>query len=347
MKCTIDEFKKLVDGRAKRDYTIECLLKQNPGDYILIDGPSGAGKSILAFQMGLAVATGTDWMGFHTTPTKSLYLGFEGTYEERYKASLCFPHTTTNFKLETVSDTGLSFDSYKDLPLLFGDAKFIIVDCLRYVCADYCQPKVATYFIREFRSALRAIGATGALMHHLRKPSEFSDNEGNDSKGATDFRDCAVTHIGLSGKPANELSFHKIRDGKMRPPLSIKLNESKFIFECDNYGKKIPTGHKVRKTEICDFASEFEEKVRVQPPSAGVGASCASYVLRVDGSGSNGTDGRIASTKSGSCVPKPKTKQSAGAKSKNGNRMVDGVADRASIDPEDHSYLVKKCRVVQ
>jgi RecA-family ATPase len=67
----------LLDGDAPvlPDSLIDGVLRQ--GGKMSLTGPSKAGKSFLLIQLGVALATGSEWLGFKCAKKKVLYINFE------------------------------------------------------------------------------------------------------------------------------------------------------------------------------------------------------------------------------------------------------------------------------
>ena len=70
LKC-INEMRK---NSTKKDFIVDNLMKSN-GLYCLVARPK-VGKSLLALQLANAIATGTNFLGFRTSPSPVLYIRY-------------------------------------------------------------------------------------------------------------------------------------------------------------------------------------------------------------------------------------------------------------------------------
>ena len=74
---TISEMRK---ENIKKDFIVENFMKSN-GLYCLVARPK-VGKSLLALQLANAIATGTNFLGFRTSPSPVLYISTEMNFSQ-------------------------------------------------------------------------------------------------------------------------------------------------------------------------------------------------------------------------------------------------------------------------
>ena len=74
---TISEMRK---NSTKKDFIVDNLMKSN-GLYCLVARPK-VGKSLLALQLANSIATGTNFLGFRTSPSPVLYISTEMNFSQ-------------------------------------------------------------------------------------------------------------------------------------------------------------------------------------------------------------------------------------------------------------------------
>ena len=74
---TISEMRK---EDIKKDFIVENFMKSN-GLYCLVARPK-VGKSLLALQLANSIATGTNFLGFRTSPSPVLYISTEMNFSQ-------------------------------------------------------------------------------------------------------------------------------------------------------------------------------------------------------------------------------------------------------------------------
>jgi RecA-family ATPase len=67
----------------ERKWIVDGLIPAR--NVTLLSGDGGVGKSLLALQLGAAMATGTDWIGFKPEPGRVLYLSAEDDEDELHR----------------------------------------------------------------------------------------------------------------------------------------------------------------------------------------------------------------------------------------------------------------------
>ena len=171
----------------KKDFIVENFMKSN-GLYCLVARPK-VGKSLLALQLANSIATGTNFLGFRTSPSPVLYISTEMNFSQILdridKMKLEF--TDDNFKLkeQEVNERKLNL---MDLQLDFQDfsnkfnGRFVIIDMFSgidlnngYDLNNYQD--MGQYVIPKFREICKRYNFTILLIHHL--------NKNNKSLGST------------------------------------------------------------------------------------------------------------------------------------------------------------------
>lgn len=67
----------------EREWIVDGLIPA--GNVTLLSGDGGVGKSLLALQLGVAMVTGTDWIGFNPEQGRVLYLSAEDDEDELHR----------------------------------------------------------------------------------------------------------------------------------------------------------------------------------------------------------------------------------------------------------------------
>ena len=181
---TISEMRK---NNTKKDFIVENFMKPN-GIYFLVARPK-VGKSLLALQLANAIATGTSFLGFRTSPSPVLYISTEMNFSQILdridKMKLEFNDNNFRLKEQEVNERKLNL---MDLQLDFQDfsrdlkGKFVIIDMFSgidlnngYDLNNYQD--MGQYVIPKFRELCKTYNFTILLIHHL--------NKNNKSLGST------------------------------------------------------------------------------------------------------------------------------------------------------------------
>jgi len=254
---TLKEWMQQVRNRPKTVDLVEGLISSQPS-YILLGGRTGIGKSILAIQLLLSIASGTDFLGIPTRTTKVGYLGFEGDdtkmCDRLEKVGLSFPNgASENFAEFEISTAKRLWGNEAWFQAKYGGKGIglLALDPLKYlVSGDYSKPSDALHFIGAVQKLSVDLGAPVFLVHHIRKRDKRALIEPGDLdelKGAGDYSDHASTVMLLERErqrhnPAGGfapvradhfvLYFPKARDAPASfDPIPIKLNRDKLLFE--------------------------------------------------------------------------------------------------------------------
>ena len=181
---TISEMRK---ENIKKDFIVENFMKSN-GLYCLVARPK-VGKSLLALQLANAIATGTNFLGFRTSPSPVLYISTEMNFSQILdridKMKLEFTDDNFRFKEQEVNERKLNL---MDLNYEFQtfsnelNGRFVIIDMLSgidmnnsYDINNYQD--MGQYVIPKFRELCKKYNFTILLIHHL--------NKNNKSLGST------------------------------------------------------------------------------------------------------------------------------------------------------------------
>ena len=183
MKC-INEMRK---NSKKKDFIVDNLMKSN-GLYCLVARPK-VGKSLLALQLANAIATGTNFLGFRTSPSPVLYISTEMNFSQILdridKMNLEFDDDNFRLKEQEINERKLNL---MDLQLEFQEfandlnGRFVIIDMFSgidmnngYDLNNYQD--MGQYVIPKFRELCKKYNFTILLIHHL--------NKNNKSLGST------------------------------------------------------------------------------------------------------------------------------------------------------------------
>ena len=183
MKC-ISEMRK---NSTKKDFIVDNLMKSN-GLYCLVARPK-VGKSLLALQLANAIATGTNFLGFRTSPSPVLYISTEMNFSQILdridKMNLEFDDDNFRLKEQEINERKLNL---MDLQLEFQEfandlnGRFVIIDMFSgidmnngYDLNNYQD--MGQYVIPKFRELCKKYNFTILLIHHL--------NKNNKSLGST------------------------------------------------------------------------------------------------------------------------------------------------------------------
>ena len=181
---TISEMRK---NSTKKDFIVDNLMKSN-GLYCLVARPK-VGKSLLALQLANAIATGTNFLGFRTSPSPVLYISTEMNFSQIIdridKMNLQFNDENFRLKEQEINERKLNL---MDLQLEFQEfsynlkGRFVIIDMFSgidmnngYDLNNYQD--MGQYVIPKFRELCKKYNFTILLIHHL--------NKNNKSLGST------------------------------------------------------------------------------------------------------------------------------------------------------------------
>ena len=228
---TISEMRK---NSTKKDFIVDNLMKSN-GLYCLVARPK-VGKSLLALQLANAIATGTNFLGFRTSPFPVLYISTEMNFSQILdridKMNLEFDDNNFRLKEQEINERKLNL---MDLQLEFQEfandlnGRFVIIDMFSgidmnngYDLNNYQD--MGQYVIPKFRELCKKYNFTILLIHHL--------NKNNKSLGSTaiDGSVDGIITLKLDQNLKNKILFvYESRDYESQD-FVLKRNEN-LIFE--------------------------------------------------------------------------------------------------------------------
>lgn len=268
---TISEMRKKA---TKKDFIVDKLMKSN-GLYCLVARPK-VGKSLLALQLANSIATGTEFLGFRTSPSPVLYISTEMNFTQILDRIdiMNLQFTDDNFRLkeQEVNERKLNL---MDLQLEFQDfsynlnGKFVIIDMFSgidlnngYDLNNYQD--MGQYVIPKFRELCRKYNFTILLIHHL--------NKNNKSLGSTaiDGSVDGIITLKLDQNLKNKIIFtYESRDYESFE-LILKRNEN-LIFEKSeidsndlNSNLLIFLNYAIKHKEFSFTISEITSKLNLQ-----------------------------------------------------------------------------------
>ena len=268
---TISEMRK---NSTKKDFIVDNLMKSN-GLYCLVARPK-VGKSLLALQLANAIATGTNFLGFRTSPSPVLYISTEMNFSQIIdridKMNLQFNDENFRLKEQEINERKLNL---MDLQLEFQEfsynlkGRFVIIDMFRgndmnnwYDLNNYQD--MGQYVIPKFRELCKKYNFTILLIHHL--------NKNNKSLGSTaiDGSVDGIITLKLDQNLKNKILFsYESRDYESIE-FVLKRNE-KLIFEKSetdsndlNPNLLVFLNYAIRQKEFSFTISEITGKLNLQ-----------------------------------------------------------------------------------
>lgn len=268
---TISEMRK---NSTKKDFIVDNLMKSN-GLYCLVARPK-VGKSLLALQLANAIATGTNFLGFRTSPSTVLYISTEMNFSQIIdridKMNLQFNDENFRLKEQEINERKLNL---MDLQLEFQEfsynlkGRFVIIDMFSgidmnngYDLNNYQD--MGQYVIPKFRELCKKYNFTILLIHHL--------NKNNKSLGSTaiDGSVDGIITLKLDQNLKNKILFsYESRDYESIE-FVLKRNE-KLIFEKSetdsndlNPNLLVFLNYAIRQKEFSFTISEITGKLNLQ-----------------------------------------------------------------------------------
>lgn len=268
---TISEMRKKF---YKKDFIVDNLMKSN-GLYCLVARPK-VGKSLLALQLANAIATGTNFLGFRTSPSPVLYISTEMNFSQIIdridKMNLQFNDENFRLKEQEINERKLNL---MDLQLEFQEfsynlkGRFVIIDMFSgidmnngYDLNNYQD--MGQYVIPKFRELCKKYNFTILLIHHL--------NKNNKSLGSTaiDGSVDGIITLKLDQNLKNKILFsYESRDYESIE-FVLKRNE-KLIFEKSetdsndlNPNLLVFLNYAIRQKEFSFTISEITGKLNLQ-----------------------------------------------------------------------------------
>ena len=265
---SISEMRK---NSTKKDFIVDNLMKSN-GLYCLVARPK-VGKSFLALQLANSVATGTNFLGFRTSPSPVLYISTEmdnSQIIDRIDA-MNLQFTDENFRSK-VNEIGERNLNLMDLQIEFQEfstelnGKLVIIDMFSgidmnngYDLNNYQD--MGQVIIPKFRELCQKYNFTILLVHHL--------NKNNKSLGSTaiDGSVDGIITLRLDQNLKNKILFnYESRDYKSLD-LVLKRNEnlifevSKIEYEDLNFNVLCFLNYAIKQKDFSFTMSEMTSKL--------------------------------------------------------------------------------------
>lgn len=265
---SISEMRK---NATKKDFIVDNLMKSN-GLYCLVARPK-VGKSFLALQLANSVATGTNFLGFRTSPSPVLYISTEmdnSQIIDRIDAmNLQFTDENFRSKINEIGERNLNL---MDLQIEFQEfstelnGKLVIIDMFSgidmnngYDLNNYQD--MGQVIIPKFRELCQKYNFTILLVHHL--------NKNNKSLGSTaiDGSVDGIITLKLDQNLKNKIMFnYESRDYKSLD-LVLKRNEnlifevSKIEYEDLNFNVLCFLNYAIKQKDFSFTMSEMTSKL--------------------------------------------------------------------------------------
>ena len=178
---TVEELARVVNERKrqKKNAIIDGFIP--PQSLVLVGGDSGLGKSALLYTMGMAAATGTDFLGFKTRPVRVLMMDFENGIEQsldiaqKIVGHMGLAEMPRDFIIWNFND---SADSYGEPGNQWSNiikesgCELAIIDPIGMLFPEIEETKHATSHIKRLRKLMREAQTSIIFSHHVKKPSE-------------------------------------------------------------------------------------------------------------------------------------------------------------------------------
>jgi KaiC/GvpD/RAD55 family RecA-like ATPase len=231
------------------DPIIENFL--NRKEFMLLHATSKTGKSMLALNIGLAIATGRDFLGMPTSKSKVLYLQTEianFSLKERIEKMLENLDTETYDNASTnllISSNRIRIDESEGIELIKYEIKkyqpnLLIIDPL-YDLHRKNEDNATDMapILSDIREIARSCDCAIILIHHQGKKGEHNGgNAGHACRGSSAFGDVPDISISLT-KDKNGFNLKGIfRNRPSIDDLRIKFHEESLLFELEEFVPK-------------------------------------------------------------------------------------------------------------
>lgn len=158
-------------GTGKRaSYVVEGIIAEKSVNIAV--GDSGIGKSPLAYQMGLCVASGVEFLGRAVKRGRVLYADLENGTDQFTDIALALAR---HLKLAEIPPDFHMLSEREDcfnLGAIIGEIRptLVIIDSLRAYKPDAEEKnRLATHLLNELKTLAKEFGVSFLLLHHIRK----------------------------------------------------------------------------------------------------------------------------------------------------------------------------------
>jgi hypothetical protein len=237
-----------IDSLPSGQHIVEGLIA--PSSVNILVGDSGIGKSPLAYQMALAAASGTLFLGMAVKQSKVIYLDYENHMPEVRSILI---HLCRHLGLRTIPEwlalwplaAGPDQLTVEEVTSQFAPG-LVIIDSLRTFSPDMeTDSRKAVEQIKRLREISSEHGTAFLLVHHLRK---------NGGTGAGE-------NAGL--EPGNALDWLRRAAGVR---ALINQTDSRLAFACrKGADEAVLSGHFRTRGEVGPFLIRRERDVHGDP----------------------------------------------------------------------------------
>ena len=185
---------------------IDGMLRK--GHKMLIAGPSKAGKSFLLIEMCIAIAEGKDWLGFHCSKERIMYVNLEldrasclHRFRDVYKALGIKPENLQNIDIWNLRGKSMPMD--KLAPKLIRRAQkkqygAIIIDPIyKVITGDENSASEMSRFCNQFDKICSELGCSVIYCHHHSKGSQGQKNAMDRASGSGVFARDPDAHLDI------------------------------------------------------------------------------------------------------------------------------------------------------
>lgn len=248
------------------------------GDGFVLGGQSGAGKSWMAFDLGVAVATGQDWMGrFATEQGTVLYIDEEAGVSsdwERMKMiargqGIPFEKDPPPFMISSMK--GIKLDTPRGMTIVARALEqyrptLVIFDALvRFHNGDENSAKDMAEFFEKAKSLKEAFGTAFMFLHHVKKPAKDDSEDWADLlRGSGDVRGWpdgifvvkpTEDKEGVVVAHAKSRNHRQLRNFEVRREIDNEEGIARLVYVGD--AKKTPNTPAERQEQIVEIVQKM------------------------------------------------------------------------------------------
>jgi hypothetical protein len=244
LKAVLEKNEPIVDGLINNE------------EFVLLHAAGKTGKSMLALNIGLAVATGRDVLGFETRISKVVYVQTElayGSLKDRIEAMLIgtdesgYDLAAANFH---IACDRIRIDKPGGIELLKKAvtdiaASLLIIDPLYDLHGknEDSSTEMAP-LLAEIRSIARDCSCAVLLIHHQGKRGEgYSSHAGHACRGSSSFADVPDSSISLTKDKGSFCLKAIFRNRPSIEGISLAFDDKTMMFTA------IGESHKPQKTK--------------------------------------------------------------------------------------------------